>query len=82
MKPGQALNIIDMKSDNKLEAVIGQYFWLPSLFEALKAEGLSLPTYQINHLCKFSHGFLLFITYEPVPEAHSIFERFTSLAPC
>ena len=48
-------------------------------FEAIKAEGLSLPTYQINHLCKFSQGFLLFITYEPAPEAHDIFKRFTAV---
>src|SRR6056297_1788165 len=50
---------------------------LKSIFEDIEAEGLSLPTYQINHLCKFNHGFLLFITYEPVPEAHDIFKRFT-----
>jgi len=49
------------------------------IFEALQAEGLSLPTYQINHLCKFNHGFLLFITYESVPEAHEIFKRFTAV---
>ena len=42
-------------------------------------QGHSLPTYQINHLCKFSHGFLLFITYEKVPEAHDIFKRFTKV---
>ncbi|HKL18682.1 MAG TPA: ATP-binding protein [Halalkalibaculum sp.] len=48
-------------------------------FENIEAQGLSLPTFQINHLCKFSHGFLLFITYEPVPEAHDIFKRFTKV---
>src|SRR6056297_653345 len=48
-------------------------------FENVEAQGLSLPTYQINHLCKFSHGFLLFITYEPVPDAHDIFKRFTNV---
>jgi len=49
------------------------------IFEHLQAEGLSLPTYQINHLCKFSQGFLLFITYEKIPDAHDIFKRFTSV---
>ncbi|MDM9630946.1 ATP-binding protein [Robiginitalea aurantiaca] len=49
------------------------------IFEALQAEGLSLPTNQVNHLCKFNHGFLLFITYEPIPEAHEIFKRFTAV---
>jgi len=50
---------------------------LKPTFKKLEEQGLSLPSYQINHLCKFSHGFLLFITYEPVPEAHDIFKRFT-----
>ncbi len=50
---------------------------LKPTFKKLEEQGLSLPSYQINHLCKFSNGFLLFITYEPVPEAHDIFKRFT-----
>lgn len=50
---------------------------LTPIFQEIEEAGLSLPTYQINHLCKFGHGFLLFITYEPVPEAHDIFKRFT-----
>ncbi|MDX1591979.1 MAG: nuclear transport factor 2 family protein, partial [Balneolaceae bacterium] len=52
---------------------------LQPIFQELKDAGLSLPTYQINHLSKFSAGFLLFITYEEVPEAHDIFKRFTSV---
>ena len=52
---------------------------LKSTFENIEAKGISLPTYQINHLCKFTSGFLLFITYEPVPDAHGIFKRFTSV---
>src|SRR6056297_3034605 len=52
---------------------------LKPVYQELKDSGLSLPTYQINHLCKFSHGFLLFITHEPVPEAHDIFKRFTAV---
>ncbi|WP_194973320.1 ATP-binding protein [Aquiflexum lacus] len=52
---------------------------LKSTFENIEAKGISLPTYQINHLCKFTSGFLMFITYEPVPDAHGIFKRFTSV---
>ncbi|MBC2839787.1 ATP-binding protein [Robiginitalea sp. SC105] len=52
---------------------------LAPTFAALEDEGLELPSYQINHLCKFSHGFLLFITYEKVPGAHEIFNRFTTV---
>jgi signal transduction histidine kinase len=52
---------------------------LTPIFRELEEAGLSLPTYQINHLCKISHGFLLFITYEQVPDAHDIFKRFTNV---
>ena len=45
---------------------------LDSIIEA----GHPLPTYQIFHCVYFSQGFLLFITYEPVPNAHDIFKRF------
>ena len=67
------------------EAIESHYDFMTSLpqlqpvFQDLKDEGLTLPTYQINHLCKFTHGFLLFITYEPVPDAHDIFKRFTKV---
>lgn len=47
--------------------------------EGLEEAGIPFPTYQVNHLSFFSKGFLLFITYEPVPEAHSIFKRFTAV---
>jgi signal transduction histidine kinase len=52
---------------------------LTPIFREIEEAGLSLPTYQINHLCKFAHGFLLFITYEPVPKSHEIFKRFTKV---
>ena len=45
----------------------------------LEHSGISLPTHQINHFCKFEQGYLLFITYEPVPEAHELFMRFTKV---
>jgi signal transduction histidine kinase len=55
---------------------------IPSLterFDDFEKEGMALPKYQINHLCKFNKGYLLFITYEKVPEAHDIFRRFTTV---
>ncbi len=55
---------------------------IPRLGEVIKKledAGISLPTYQINHLCKFTYGFLLFITYEPVRDAHDLFKRFTKV---
>ncbi len=52
---------------------------LKPTFDEIDRLGLSLPTYQINHLCKFTQGFILFITYEKVPAAHDIFKRFTKV---
>ncbi len=53
--------------------VVGEI--LDSIIEA----GHPLPTFQIFHLAYFSQGFLLFITYESVPEAHDIFKRFAKV---
>ena len=52
---------------------------LEDTFNHIKSVGLTLPEYQINHLCKFKQGFLLFITYEKSPEAHDVFKRFTKV---
>ncbi|MEB2783011.1 nuclear transport factor 2 family protein, partial [Algoriphagus persicinus] len=52
---------------------------LTPIFKDIQDAGLSLPTYQINHLCKFTQGFILFITYEKVPESHAVFKRFTNV---
>jgi signal transduction histidine kinase len=52
---------------------------LTPVFNGLEEAGIALPTYQINHLCKFTHGYLLFITHKPVPDAHDIFKRFTKV---
>ncbi|MGB5395353.1 MAG: hypothetical protein WBN16_13970, partial [Lutimonas sp.] len=67
------------------ESLQSHYSFMKSLpqlipvFQDLEDAGLSLPSYQINHLCKFGQGFLLFITYEKVPETHSVFRRFTKV---
>ncbi|MEP6701242.1 MAG: hypothetical protein ABJA85_07995, partial [Bacteroidota bacterium] len=52
---------------------------LKHVFKQFDEAGISLPTHQINHLCRFANGFLLFITYEQVPQAHDIFQRFTKV---
>jgi signal transduction histidine kinase/DNA-directed RNA polymerase subunit N (RpoN/RPB10) len=46
------------------------------ILDSIIAAGHPLPTFQIMHHAYFSKGFLLFITYEPVPDAHDIFKRF------
>jgi signal transduction histidine kinase len=43
------------------------------------AEGRPLPTYEVDHCAYFSKGFLLFITYQQVPELHDIFKRFAAV---
>jgi signal transduction histidine kinase len=66
-------------------AIVSHYQYmlqLPVVGEMLKqfiADGGSLPTFQIFHLAFFLQGFLLFITYEAVPEAHDIFKRFAKV---
>ena len=45
----------------------------------MKAAGIPFPKYQIDHVAFFKHGYLLFITYEPVPESHDIFKRFAKV---
>ncbi|HYK46836.1 MAG TPA: ATP-binding protein [Parafilimonas sp.] len=55
---------------------------LPGVKETLddiEAAGFPVPAFQIFHLAYFSKGFLLFITYDPVPEAHNIFKRFAKV---
>ncbi|OZV69037.1 ATP-binding protein [Winogradskyella aurantia] len=49
---------------------------LQGLIKQFEDAGIELPKQQYNHLVRFSKGFLLFITYEEVPESHAIFKRF------
>ncbi len=67
------------------ESIERHYEYLMSLpgiqdaVDPLEEAGISFPTYQVNHLSFFHHGFLLFITYEQVPDAHEIFRRFSQV---
>jgi signal transduction histidine kinase len=45
-------------------------------FKAILDSGFSFPSKQYEHLVFGSKVSLMFITYEPVPEAHEIFKRF------
>jgi len=64
---------------------IEHYAWLctlPGVGEqllGLRNAGIPFPTMQIDHVAYFKYGYLLFITYEPVPEAHEIFIRFAKV---
>ena len=55
---------------------------LPIVGETLKemkAKGVPFPSFQMDHVAYFKYGHLLFITFKPVPEAHSIFTRMASV---
>ncbi|WP_411893726.1 ATP-binding protein [Winogradskyella sp. A2] len=46
------------------------------IFDDFAKKGIDLPTFQIFHIVYFEYGFVMFITYEAVPDAHDIFTRF------
>jgi signal transduction histidine kinase len=73
---------IDVLEGERLEEHYRYFFTLPGIKEAFEKRaklGEQRPTFQINHLANFSHGNLMFITYEPCPEAHDIFIRFAKV---
>ncbi|MEZ4793057.1 MAG: ATP-binding protein [Gelidibacter sp.] len=49
------------------------------LIDDLIKAGHQLPTFQIFHICYFKYGYVMFITYQSVPEAHDIFKRFSKV---
>jgi len=54
----------------------------PLLNEAFKqseAAGVATPERQVHNVFNFSNGNLLFITLQPVPEAHELFTRFANV---
>ncbi|MBU1822884.1 MAG: nuclear transport factor 2 family protein, partial [Bacteroidetes bacterium] len=78
---GETFHIEEFKEDACREHY-DYLMTLPVAGDALKdlvRSGVSLPIYQIDHVAFFSHGYILFITYEPIPEGHSIFIRFAKV---
>ena len=45
----------------------------------MKDAGVPFPTSQIDHVAFFKYGYVLFITFDPAPEAHEIFKRFAKV---
>jgi signal transduction histidine kinase len=73
---------IDALEGETLEEHYRYFFTLPGIKEAFEKRaqvGEQHPVFQINHLANFSHGNLMFITYEPCPQAHDIFIRFAKV---
>ena len=55
---------------------------LPGVGETLlkvRDSGIPFPKSQIDHVAYFKYGYLLFITFEPAPDAHDIFKRFAKV---
>lgn len=55
---------------------------IPIMGDAVRSmieNGGSFPERQIDHATFFKYGYLLFISMEPVPEAHDIFVRFANV---
>ena len=75
-------SIIFEWGNEQLEQTYRYMKTLPIIGEVLtrfESSGISLPTFQINHVIFFAQGFLLFITLKPYPEAHDIFKRFAKV---
>jgi signal transduction histidine kinase len=75
---GKSLHVVEMGG----EELVAHYQYMRTLpvvghiFDSIIKAGHSLPVFQVMHQAYFSKGFLLFITYAPVPESHEIFKRF------
>jgi hypothetical protein len=55
---------------------------LPGVGDTLvkvRDSGIPFPKSQIDHVAYFKYGYLLFITFVPVPEAHDVFKRFANV---
>ncbi|WP_412069181.1 sensor histidine kinase [Rubrivirga sp. IMCC43871] len=45
----------------------------------LQDAGVPFPESQVDHVAFFEYGYLIFVTFEPAPEAHDIFRRFAKV---
>ncbi len=81
IEEGKDLHVVEMGG----EELVKHYKYMRTLpvmdeiLDSIITAGYPLPTFQIMHQAYYSKGFLLFITYEPVPDAHDIFKRFANV---
>ena len=78
---GEELFVME-SGGQELEETYKYMFSLPGSQKALAgimAAGFEMPKFQISHCAFFSQGYLLFITYEPYPEAYDVFKRFAKV---
>jgi signal transduction histidine kinase len=78
---GESLHVEEFRGDVCIEHY--RYLsTLPGLDEEMRIyakDGIPLPTVQFDNVTYFKYGYLLFVTYEDVPEAHDIFKRFAKV---
>ncbi|WP_228850920.1 nuclear transport factor 2 family protein [Aegicerativicinus sediminis] len=80
-KRGETLLINEIGED-KCPAHYEYLCSLPGVGDQLlemKANGIPFPTSQIDHVAFFKYGYIIFITYDPVPESHDTFKRFAKV---
>ena len=69
-------------SGKELEETYHYMFNLPGVkkyFDDALDSGFAIPKFQITHCAFFAQGYVMFITYEPIPEAWDIFKRFAKV---
>ncbi len=74
--------LINAIGENECPAHYDYLCSLPGVGEqllAMKDAGISFPKSQIDHVAFFKYGYIIFITFEAVPEAHDIFKRFAKV---
>ncbi len=76
-------DLLVMETGGKeLEETYNYMFSLPEVKKVLggmEDTGFQIPKFQVNHCAFFSQGYLMFITYEPVPEMWDVFKRFAKV---
>ncbi len=76
-------DLLVMETGGKeLEETYNYMFSLPEVKKVLggmEDTGFQIPKFQVNHCAFFSQGYLMFITYEPVPEMWDMFKRFAKV---
>jgi signal transduction histidine kinase len=76
-------DLLVMETGGKeLEETYNYMFSLPEVKKVLGAmedTGFQIPKFQVNHCAFFGQGYLMFITYEPVPEMWDVFKRFAKV---
>ncbi len=78
---GESL-FVEEQRDDALKAHYDYMLSIPvfkEIADKMATMGQAFPTFQIMHCAFFSHGYLMFISFEPVPSAHDIFKRFAKV---